>query len=100
MGRPETRLAVTVLDSGGPITNPSRASSGYVVRLDGTPRLLVDAGGGAFVRMGKLRLDVPMIDTVLLTHTYIDHTGGLAPFLMAAYMQGRTTPLSIAVRWY
>jgi len=60
----------------------------------------VDAGGGAFVRMGELRLDVPMIDTVLLTHTHIDHTGGLAPFLMVASMQGRTTPLSIAARWY
>lgn len=60
----------------------------------------MDAGGGAFVRMGELRLDVPMIDTLLLPHTHIDHTGGLAPFLMGAYMQGRTTPLRIAARWY
>jgi len=46
--------------------------------------------------MGELRLDVPLIDVVLLTHTHIDHTGGLAPFVMAAYMQGRTTPLRIS----
>jgi ribonuclease BN (tRNA processing enzyme) len=66
-----------------------------VVWLDGTPRLLVDAGGGIFVRMGELGLDVPMIDTVLLTHTHIDHTGGLAPFVMATYMAGRTSPLAV-----
>jgi len=33
----ETRLAVTVLGSGGPIANPTRASSGYVVWLDNVP---------------------------------------------------------------
>ncbi|HEY8685410.1 MAG TPA: MBL fold metallo-hydrolase, partial [Chloroflexota bacterium] len=89
----ETRLAVTVLGSGGPIANPTRASSGYVVWLDNVPRLLVDAGGGTFVRLGELRVDVPLIDMVFLTHTHIDHTGGLAPVVMAAYMQGRTTHL-------
>jgi ribonuclease BN (tRNA processing enzyme) len=93
---PDGRLSITVLGSGGPITNPHRASSGYVIWLDGVPRLLVDVGGGTFVRMGELGLDVPLIDLVLLTHTHIDHTGGLAPFVMAAYMQGRTTPLRIS----
>jgi len=93
---PEGRLSVTVLGSGGPIPSSHRASSGYVIWLDGVPRLLVDAGGGTFVRMGELGLDVPLIDTVFLTHTHIDHTGGLAPFVMAAYMAGRTTPLTIS----
>lgn len=92
---PGTRLSITVLGSGGPIANPTRASSGYVVWLDSVPRLLVDAGGGTFVRMGELGLDVPLIDMVLLTHTHIDHTGGLAPVVMAAYMQGRTTRLGV-----
>lgn len=90
-----TRLSITVLGSGGPIANPTRASSGYAVWLDGVPRLLVDAGGGTFVRLGELRLDVPLIDLVLLTHTHIDHSGGLSPVVMAAYMQGRITPLGI-----
>jgi ribonuclease BN (tRNA processing enzyme) len=93
---PKGRLSLTVLGSGGPITNPHRASSGYVIWLDGVPRLLVDVGGGTFVRMGELRLDVPSIDLVLLTHTHIDHTGELAPFVMAAYMEGRTTPLRVS----
>lgn len=92
---PGTRLALTILGSGGPITNPTRASAAYVLWLDGVPRLLIDAGGGTFVRLGELGVKVPLIETVLLTHTHIDHTGGLAPVVMASYMQGRMTPLGI-----
>jgi ribonuclease BN (tRNA processing enzyme) len=92
---PGTRLSITVLGSGGPIANPARASSGCIVWLDNVPRLLVDAGGGTFVRLGELRVDVPLIDIVFLTHTHIDHSGGLAPVVMSAYMQGRTTRLRV-----
>jgi len=91
----ERTFAVTILGSGGPVINGSRASSGYVVWLDGRPAILVDVGGGTFVRMGQIGLDLSSIDRVLLTHTHIDHTGGLAPFVMAAYMAGRATPLFI-----
>ncbi|GAC1532979.1 MAG: hypothetical protein NVS2B8_21960 [Vulcanimicrobiaceae bacterium] len=38
-------LALTVLGSGGPIANAHRASSGYLVSIDGVPRILVDGGG-------------------------------------------------------
>jgi ribonuclease BN (tRNA processing enzyme) len=50
-------LAVRVLGSGGPFVNAHRASSGYLVQLDGRPRLLVDAGGGTFERLGRAGVD-------------------------------------------
>jgi hypothetical protein len=40
----ERVLAVTVLGSGGPIANPHRASSGYIVSVDGRSRIMVDEG--------------------------------------------------------
>ncbi len=92
---PDGRLGLTVLGSGRPFLTPRRASSCYVVWLDGQPRLLLDAGGGAFVRAGQADLDLAALDTILLTHTHIDHTGGLAPLVFAAYMHGRTTPLGV-----
>src|ERR1700744_6701046 len=58
-------LEVIVLGSGGPRAF-GRAGSSYVVLLDGTPRILVDAGPGAFVRIGELQLDLSQVDTVLL----------------------------------
>src|SRR6202021_576680 len=72
-------LEVVVLGSGGP--RPfGRGGSSFIVLLDGTPRILVDAGPGAFLRIGELNLDLDIVDTVLLTHLHIDHSGDLAAF--------------------
>jgi ribonuclease BN (tRNA processing enzyme) len=75
-------LEVVVLGSGGP--RPfGRGGSSYIVVVDGTPRILVDAGPGAFVRIGELGLDLDAVDIVLLTHLHIDHSGDLAAFFNA-----------------
>jgi len=75
-------LEVVVLGSGGP--RPfGRASASYIVVVDGTPRILLDAGPGAFLRIGELGLDLSSVDTVLLTHLHIDHSGDLAAFFNA-----------------
>ncbi len=69
-----------VLGSGGPV-GLGRAASGYVVFLDGVPRALVDVGPGAFVRLGEMGVDLHQVDTVLLTHLHIDHSGDLPGFM-------------------
>src|SRR5271168_5470501 len=72
-------LEVVVLGSGGP--RPfGRACSSYILMVDGTPRILVDAGPGAFLRIGELNVDLEKVDTVLLTHLHIDHSSGLPAF--------------------
>lgn len=73
-------LEVVVLGSGGPRAF-GRAGSSYIVMVDGTARILVDAGPGAFLRIGELQLDVEKVDTVLLTHLHIDHSSDLPAFL-------------------
>jgi ribonuclease BN (tRNA processing enzyme) len=75
-------MEVVVLGSGGPRAF-GRAGSSYIVVLDGKPRILVDAGPGAFLRIGELNLDLNAVDTVLLTHLHIDHSGDLAAFFNA-----------------
>lgn len=92
-GRPG--LAVTILGSGGPMASPDRASSGYLVWVDGAPSLLVDAGGGTFGRFGRTGADAAGLEAILLSHTHADHTGELAPIIFSAYLQGRTTPMTI-----
>src|SRR5277367_1407707 len=75
-------LEVVVLGSGGP--RPfGRGGSSYIVVVDGTPSILVDAGPGAFLRIGELGLDLDAVDTILLTHLHIDHSGDLAAFFNA-----------------
>jgi len=75
-------MEVVVLGSGGPRAF-GRAGSSYIVVLGGRPRILVDAGPGAFLRIGQLGLDLQGVDTVLLTHLHIDHSADLAAFFNA-----------------
>ena len=80
--RRKPALEVVVLGSGGP--RPfGRAGSSFIVMVNNTPRILVDAGPGAFLRIGELQLDLQKVDTVLLTHLHIDHSGDLAAFFNA-----------------
>jgi ribonuclease BN (tRNA processing enzyme) len=70
-------LEVLVLGSGGPGAS-GRASASYLVLVDGEARILVDAGSGAFARIGEARVPLSKVDLVLLTHLHIDHAGELA----------------------
>src|SRR6202790_4276195 len=79
---PKPRLEVQVRGSGGPRAF-GRAGSSYIVLVDGTPRILLDAGPGAFVRIGELNMDLQQVGIVLLTHLHIDHSGDLAAFFNA-----------------
>ncbi|MGB6520851.1 MAG: MBL fold metallo-hydrolase [Candidatus Cybelea sp.] len=90
-----SRLSLTVLGSGGPTANPRRVSAGYVLSIDGKPRLLVDTGGGSFERIGRSGLDISYLEQILLTHLHIDHTSDLPAVVMHLYMGNRKTPIAI-----
>jgi ribonuclease BN (tRNA processing enzyme) len=73
---PTPGLDLLVLGSGGPGA-AGRAASSYLVLIDGTPRILMDAGPGSFARLGEAQVSLANTDTVLLTHLHIDHAGEL-----------------------
>src|ERR1700733_15159356 len=75
-------LQLIVLGSGGPAAL-GRASSSYLVLLDGEPRLLVDAGPGSFARVGEAHVSLDRLDLVLLTHLHVDHAAELPGFVKA-----------------
>lgn len=81
-------LDLLVLGSGGPGA-VGRASTCFVLSLDGTPRILIDAGSGAFVRLGQANLSLDRLDLILLTHLHIDHTGELPGILLARSVDTR-----------
>lgn len=86
-------IELLILASGGPRAS-ARGSTSYIVLLDGTPRILVDAGSGAFVEIGKLNLDLDRMNIVLLTHLHIDHSADLP-----AIFNERALGASAAIRW-
>jgi ribonuclease BN (tRNA processing enzyme) len=84
----QAKLSLLVLGSGGPGAT-GRAGAGYVVLLDGQPRILVDAGPGTFARAGEAHVDLADVDIVLLTHLHIDHTGELPGLVKARVVSKR-----------
>jgi ribonuclease BN (tRNA processing enzyme) len=93
-GRSE--VALQVLGSGGPIADSDRASSGYLIWHKGRARVLVDAGGGVFVRFGQSGARMVDLDLVALTHLHTDHVADLPAILKGGYFSSRISALPIS----
>lgn len=89
-------LAVQVLGSGGPIADDARASAAYVVWIDGASRILIDAGGGAFLRFGEAGARFEDLDFIGLSHFHTDHSADLPALLKSGWFSDRARPLAIA----
>jgi len=88
-------VQVQVLGSGGPELADKRASSSYLVWIDGKPRVLVDIGGGAALRFGESGATVSDLDVILFTHLHADHTSDLPALVKASFFEERSRPLPI-----
>ncbi len=85
-----------VLGSGGPIADDGRASTGYLLWIDGTSRVLIDAGGGTFVRFGEARAKFEELDFVGLSHLHADHSADFPALVKSGNFSPRTRPLPMA----
>jgi ribonuclease BN (tRNA processing enzyme) len=86
---------VQVLGSGGPRAGTERASSSYLVWIDGEARVMIDVGGGAFVRFGEAGASLATLDLIGISHFHPDHVSDLAGLLWLSD-QARGGPLPIA----
>ena len=93
---PAAGVAVQVLGSGGPIADDARASSGYLVWIDGRSRVLIDAGGGVFLRFGEAHADFAALNFIGLSHFHTDHSADFPALLKSGYFTHRERPLTVA----
>jgi len=85
-----------VLGSGGPIADDGRASSAYLVWIDGKSSVLVDAGGGAFLRFAQAGGSFSDLDFIGISHFHADHSADLPALLKSGYFANRTRQLPIS----
>lgn len=88
-------VALQILGSGGPRINAERASASYLVWVDGRARVLVDAGGGAFLRFGQARARLDDLSLAALSHLHPDHSSDLPALLWLSNLE-RKQPLRLA----
>lgn len=85
------RFSVIVLGSGGPRAAESgRASSGYLIFVEGKPRVLMDMGGGTFKSLAMSGAKVPDMNRLLLTHLHLDHSADMSAMVKTIFFHNRS----------
>jgi ribonuclease BN (tRNA processing enzyme) len=85
---------IEILGSGGPEID-GRASTSYLLWIDGEARLLVDMGSGSMLRFEESGAKLETLEAVVLTHLHIDHSVDLPAFVKAGFFSSRREPLEI-----
>ncbi|MDH3433609.1 MAG: MBL fold metallo-hydrolase, partial [Gammaproteobacteria bacterium] len=93
---PGEGVALQVLGSGGPIADDGRASTAYLLWVDGKSRVLIDAGGGSFLRFGESQAAFSDLDFIGLSHFHTDHSADFPALLKSGVFSGRDRPLTVA----
>ena len=88
-------LAVQVLGSGGPTAGGTRSSTSYLVWRSGRAVVMVDAGGGSFLRFGESGARLGDLSLLAISHLHPDHVADL-PALLWLSETARQQPLKAA----
>jgi ribonuclease BN (tRNA processing enzyme) len=88
-------VAMQVLGSGGPELQDKRASSSYLVWIDGQAKAIIDAGGGSALRFGESGATMSQPDVLLFSHFHVDHSGDFSALIKSSWFEDRKTPLPI-----
>ena len=74
-------VTLQILGSGGPAINRERASTSYLLWIDGKARMLVDMGGGAYLRFGESGAKLSDLALIAISHLHPDHVSDLPALL-------------------
>lgn len=88
-------VQVQVLGSGGPEVQTKRASSSYLIWIDGKARVLLDVGGGAALRFGESDAQFTDLDVILFSHLHVDHSVDFPALIKSSWFENRSAVLPI-----
>lgn len=90
-----TAITVTLLGTGSPLPDPTRAGPSTLVKA-GNTYLLIDCGRGVAMRLVGAGVPVPFVGTILITHLHSDHITDLNDIMTTRWiMSPAATPLSV-----
>lgn len=88
-------VQVQVLGSGGPEVSDQRASSSYLIWLDGNARVLIDVGGGSSDNFGRSGAQMEDLDVILFSHFHVDHSADLPALIKSSFFDDRRRDLPV-----
>jgi ribonuclease BN (tRNA processing enzyme) len=79
-------IAVQILGSGAPGFVKDRANTSYLLWIGPQAKILIDAGGGAYVRFGQAGAKFSDLSMILVSHLHPDHVSDLPGVLWSGRM--------------
>jgi ribonuclease BN (tRNA processing enzyme) len=79
-------VAVQILGSGAPGFVKDRANTSYLLWIGNQAKILVDAGGGAYLRFGQSGAKFSDLSMILVSHLHPDHVSDLPGVLWSGRM--------------
>ncbi len=70
----EAGVQIQILGSGGPADSGGRASSSYIIWIDGVSRIMLDTGSGTKDQFYRSGANLADIELVALSHLHPDHS--------------------------
>ncbi len=89
-----TWASLTFLGSSSGMPSPSRYCSSLLLQTDKI-NLLVDCGEGVSFSLLKYKIDPLLVDSIFVSHSHVDHVGGLFLLIQLMYLLHRTSPLDV-----
>jgi ribonuclease BN (tRNA processing enzyme) len=77
-------VAVQILGSGAPGPVKDRANTSYLLWIGPQAKILLDMGGGAFLRFGQSQAKFSDLSMILISHLHPDHVSDLPGLLWAS----------------
>jgi ribonuclease BN (tRNA processing enzyme) len=91
---PDSRIVVLGSSSGMP--SPTRFCSSLFFQTEKT-NFLIDCGEGVSFSLLKNKIDPLLIDSIFVSHSHIDHLGGLFLLVQMMYLLKRKAPLEVYI---
>jgi ribonuclease BN (tRNA processing enzyme) len=88
-------VGVQVLGSGGPEINDRRASSSYLVWVNGRALLLLDTGGGSAYNFERSGAEFGDLKAILYSHFHVDHSADLPVYIKGSFFNRPRTDLPV-----
>ena len=89
------QVAVQVLGSGGPEIGDARASTSYLIWINGRASVIVDTGPGSSVNFDKVGAKFEHLDAVLFTHLHVDHSADFPAYIKGSFFTERGEDLKV-----
>jgi ribonuclease BN (tRNA processing enzyme) len=91
----DNNVKLQVLGSGGPELGDQRASTSYLIWINGKASVLIDAGAGSSVNFEKSAAKFEDLDAIVFSHFHVDHSADFPAYIKGSFFTPRTTELPI-----